>query len=389
MGNFLSGLTSVLYTWFALFFQSGATLPTPVPAATRTPVPTLTATLVPPTSTPVPATATALPPTATAIPPPPSPTHTATAVPTATRTSTVAPTPTAVSVPVASDPMGIVAVGEPPAQKLPAAALVFPLVRSGNGSDTRIVITNSTNATVSMQCFYVSAGTCNQLGFFVSLTANQPVSWMASTGMTGNGARLAPPLGNQDGELKCFVRPSSTALSAHNALQGRALLTDATGGTVGYTAIAFRRLVPGSFTGQVSLDGVTYEACPDRLHFHTLSQSATSDSELVLVPCTQDLMNATASSVTVQYAVINEMEQNLSGSSRWSCMDRRRFSTIPALRRSSVGSDTAHLIVRSSGSPVIGLVIDRFTVPGGGGAVSVSSNEPYLEGSRAATIRLP
>ena len=35
-----------------------------------------------------------------------------------------------------------------------------------------------------MQCFYVASGTCNEIGFFASLTANQPIEWMVSSGVS-------------------------------------------------------------------------------------------------------------------------------------------------------------------------------------------------------------
>jgi len=53
----------------------------------------------------------------------------------------------------------------------------------------------------------------------------------------------------------------------------------------------------------------------------------------------------------------------------------------------SLGTDTAHVIVRGTDVPVVGLVIDRFTTDSG--AVSASSNDPYLEGGRSAGIYLP
>lgn len=326
-------------------------------------------------------------------------TPTTTATPTLSRTPSLTPTPqptaTATLSPTVrptnraseSDPLGVLAQGDPPAQKLPSAVLIYPLVRASTTSNTRIEILNLTGSPVSLQCFYVTAITCNEIGFNVALTAQQPLSWLANNGMTGNGTRVAPPF-NNDGELKCFVRPSGQDLASHNAVTGRALVSDSTGQTIGYNALAFRRLSPGSFTGNVSLDGITYEACPDRLHFNALSQHANSDSELILVPCTQDLVNQISSTTTLQYAVINELEQVFSGSNQLKCMERRKFSTISPLKKSAVGTDTVHLIVRSVDVPVIGFIIDHFKVPGSG-MLSTSSNEPYLEGSREATINVP
>jgi hypothetical protein len=278
--------------------------------------------------------------------------------------------------------------GVPPAQKLPSAVLVYPLVRSSATQDTRVEMVNLTGSPVTVDCYYVSSGSCNETGYSVSLTANQPVSWMASTGANGGGTRLAPPFSG-DGELKCVVVPpfGFAALSSYNALQGRALVSDTSGETIGYSAIAFRRLSAGSFTGQISLDGVTYEQCPDRLHFHVLTTQTGSNSEFVLVPCSEDLENQLPSGANVQISVINELEQRFSGSTSVKCFNRFSFSSIAALRQSSVGTDTAHVIVRGTDVPLIGLVIDQFTTSGG--QASASSNDPYLEGGRSATIYLP
>jgi hypothetical protein len=279
-------------------------------------------------------------------------------------------------------------VGVPPAQKLPSAFLIYPLVRVSPTEETRVELMNLTAATVWVECFYVSSLTCNEVGFSVWLTANQPVAWTASTGAGGNGSRIAPPF-TGDGELKCVVVPSTPDLSSHNALQGRALVSGPAGQTVGYSAIAFRRLTPGDFTGSIPLDGATYEQCPDRLHFQALSsQPGVPDSELVLVPCSQDLVTQQPSTANIQIAVINELEQRFSGSTGVKCFNRLSFSSVPALRRNTVGTDTAHVIVRGTDVPVVGLVIDRFLVPGSG-AVSVSSNEPNLEGGRSAGVNLP
>lgn len=329
-------------------------------------------------------------PTATATP---TRTQTATVTKTATRTPTRTATPTATATPFptarlsASDPVGFEVIGVPPAQTLPAALLIYPLIRASATQDTRIEVMNLNSSIVSAECFYVKSGTCNEIGFFISLTGNQPISWLASTGSNGNGRRVAPPF-TGDGELKCVVVPSSPAVSSHNALQGRALLSDSAAQTVGYNAIAFRRLSAGDFTGVVPLDGVTYELCPDRLHFQVLPNQTGSNSELVLVPCSQDLELQTPSTASIQLAVVNEFEQHLSGATSVTCFNRLSFSSLPSLRGSSIGTDTAHLIVRGTDVPVVGLVIDKFTVPGSG-APSTSSNEPYLEGGRPATVTLP
>lgn len=325
--------------------------------------------------TPVPPTATPLPPTATYTQPATF-TPTKTPVPTATATATRF---------ITQDPLGVIVTGVPPAQNQPSAFLAYPLVTTANGADTFIELLNMTDAPVTVKCIFVNGSNCRGLNYFITLTALQPTSWLASTGKNSDGIRISPPF-QGEGELKCFVQPRSTALSAHNAIQGRALVNEPGGSTIGYNAIGMRRLSPGSFSGTLNLDGITYEQCPDRLHFQALAQQATSNSELILLPCVEDLELVTSPSTTIQFAIINEFEQQTSGSTSLQCYLRRPFSQIPALRRSSAGTDTIHAIVRGVNFPVMGMVIDRFQTAGG---TSVSSNTPYLEGGRSATVRIP
>jgi hypothetical protein len=279
-------------------------------------------------------------------------------------------------------------VGAPPAQKLPSAVLIYPLVRASATQDTRIEMVNLTGAAVSVNCFYVQGGTCNEIGLFMSLTPYQPLSWSVSSGTDGQGRHIAPPF-TGDGEIKCAVVPAgpSPGLGAYNALQGRALVSDSTGQTIGYSAIAFRRLSPGDYTGEISLDGITYEQCPDRLHFNVLANQTGSNSELVLVPCSENLELQIPSTANVQLAVVNEFEQRFSGGTSVNCFNRVLFSALSPLRRNALGTDTAHLIVRGTDVPVVGLVIDKFTTVQN--KLSTSSNDPYLDGGRSAVINLP
>jgi len=40
----------------------------------------------------------------------------------------------------------------------------------------------------------------------------------------------------------------------------------------------------------INLDGFTYESCPDRLHFIVLTRQGTATSDLITVPCAEDLL---------------------------------------------------------------------------------------------------
>jgi len=337
-----------------------------------------------PTATPLPTSTNS--PTATT-----TATRTGTWTPTLTRTATLTPTPTAT--PRGSDGQIAfdLAPGIPPAQKLASALLVFPYLESDVGSggtkDTRITLVNLSRSEQTVQCFYVRASDCVEVGFYLTLTAEQPLSWLASEGTNNPLTFSAAPPFSGLGELKCAVNPRLPGLDSHNVLQGRALVFDETdGSTVGYGAIGFQRLEPGSFDGVVELDGGMYEECPERLHFQVMAANSVS-SDLVLVPCQQDLLFQVPTETVVQLAIVNEFEQVFSSSFRLECYSQRAFNRISStLREYVLGTDTAHVVVRGVSSPLVGLVIERFE---NGAADHTTVNEPFLEGGSPATVIFP
>ncbi len=357
-------------SWRLSPFGSGSNTPT---GPTRTMRPTRTATPRP---------------TASATRPP---TRTVTASRTATLTPT--PRPTSTPVPTLADDGQIAflgtAPGIPPAQKLASALLVFPYLVTSATHDTRVELMNMSDRDIELQCFYVRQSDCVEIGFFVRLTARQPLSWLASDGASNPLTFTAVPPFDGVGELKCAVAAERPELSAHNAIQGRALTYDRiTGETVGYDAIGFQRLSPGLYSGVIDLDGSTYEQCPDRLHFVVLTrQTGGPSSELITVPCTEDLLFQVPTETTVQLAIINEFEQVFSSSFRLKCISSQSFSRFGTLGKSTLGTDTAHLVVRGVSSPIIGLVIDRFN--GQNNTLHTTANEPFLEGGRDARIVFP
>jgi hypothetical protein len=359
----------------------------PFPRRTPTTVVTRTPTFGLPTRVPT-NTRTAPPPTRTA-------TSTRTATNTRPATRTYTPRPTSTPVPTLSNDGQIafaVAEGIPPAQKLASAFVVFPYVDTDPPFDTRIELMNMSNQTVELQCFYVREQDCVEIGFFVSLTANQPLSWSAFQGINNTLTRTAvPPFDTFGGlgELKCAVASDRFELSAHNVLQGRALVVNTSNGeTVGYGAVGFQKLSPGSYTGVIDLDGFTYESCPDRLHFQVLTVPAGGPAgSLIIVPCAQDLLTQTPTESVVQMAIVNEFEQVFSSSFRFKCFTNQSLGRFLTLSKSVTGGDSAHLVIRGVSTPLIGLGVDRFT--GQGGTLHTTSNEPFLEGGRAATVIFP
>jgi len=275
-----------------------------------------------------------------------------------------------------------------PAQRVPAALLTFPLIEvegGGQTRDTRVEIVNLTGSPKEVKCVYVNAATCAETNFFVHLTANQPMSWLVSRGFFDTKTFTAVPPFPMAAQLQCAVLPEQPGIEYHNAIQGRAVVFGSDGQTLAYGAVGFQRLSAGDFTGRIDLDGSTYSRCPDELHFAFLGTGTGSDSELLLVPCSQDVLREIPSTV-VQLRMVNEFEQMLSAAVTVSCQTRRSLAAISnAFTAANLGSAHGHLIVRGVQSPVLGLIIDRFTP----GAASTSANEPILRGGRAATLVIP
>jgi hypothetical protein len=284
--------------------------------------------------------------------------------------------------------------GGPPAQKLPSALLAFPLIEADEiGGDTRIEVVNLSGRGQQLQCFYVYGDTCTEIGFFISLTPYQPISWLATVGLsdTFSGSAVPPFVGH--GEMKCAVVPPEglSELEDHNTIQGRAIVYSSTGRTVSYGAVGFQRLSPGEFTGVVALDGQAYAQCPDKLHFDVLADRPTavpaSTSELVLIPCTQDLLLQIPTELTVQFLIINEFETQFSTSTSFECFTRRRLGEISdSLNRATLGTDTAHIVVRGVNGPLLGLVIDDVPFQA---LTGTAGNEPSFQGGRSATVTFP
>jgi hypothetical protein len=275
--------------------------------------------------------------------------------------------------------------GGPPAQKLPSALLVFPLIQGSGDQDTRVELLNLSGSPQSIQCFYVDGGFCGEIGFTVFLTAYQPMAWLASAGRNDLllGTSVPPFYGT--GELKCGTVPSRPEAAFHNTIQGRAtIFSSSTGETISYGAVGFQRLSDGDFTGVFSLDGSTYAQCPNKLHFDVLTEQPTSASQIVLVPCSEDLLLQISTAITVQIFIYNEFEQGFSTSYGFTCFDERSLSEISsALTRAVAGTDTAHLVVRGVGGPVLGLVIDQVPFQTSTGT---AGNEPSFDGGRSATV---
>lgn len=284
------------------------------------------------------------------------------------------------------------ALATPPAQRLPSAILMYPNIRASGSFDTRIEMVNLSSRDQEVKCYYLAAPTCNGTNFFVRLTPNQPISWMASRGTLGIGnLRIAVPPFFGEGSLKCFVIPDEDSIDDQNAIQGRAIAFGPGGYTESFGAIGIERITPGPFSTTLELDGDTYAQCPDEYHFtfvaSELNDPAT-ESEIVISTCDEDRENLISKTVVVQFQIINEFEQLLSASTSVRCYDRKVLGQINSVfTRDTLGTPTGQLIARGVGGAVIAVIVDKFRTPGG--AAAVAANEPALSRGRSARISIP
>jgi hypothetical protein len=275
----------------------------------------------------------------------------------------------------------------PPAQKLPSAFLALPHIQSDGYVDTRIELVNLTNDTQQLNCFFVTEGVgtyCREIGFLVYMTPYQPLSWLASWGLNDTTSGTAAPPFFGTGDLLCAVVPPIADVEAYNTVQGRATVFAQNGETASFGAVGFQRLQGGDYDGVIRLDGFTYAQCPAELHFQVLTDRPGLTSDLVLVPCSQNLVSQSVTSTVVQFLITNEFEQSFSTSTSVDCYGQWALSDFSDFfTQAKLATDTAQLSVRGVNGAVLGLVIDRVSTNGTAG------NEPSLAGGRSAVVNLP
>ncbi len=286
----------------------------------------------------------------------------------------------------------VMVLATPPAQRVPSAIIMYPNIVAEGAFETRVMMVNLTGRDQEVKCHFLPSPTCFGIDFFIHLTPNQPISWLASQGTIGQpGMRLAIPPFFGEGSLKCVVIPAEGQEQYQNAIQGRATVFGPDGYTESIGAIGIPRVAIGEFSNTLELDGATYAQCPDEYHFTFLASEAgnpDTESELILSTCDEDLENLISTNVVVQFRIINEFEELFSASTSVRCHARRVLSEINSVfSRSTLGTPTGQVIVRGVQGAVIAVLVDKFETPGG--AASVAGNEPALSRGRSARIQIP
>jgi len=256
----------------------------------------------------------------------------------------------------------------------PAGAVVYPYIAvdMANGTDTLIQLSNTSDATVDMRCFYedftpectdgqpgescvpaavTCTGTClprdARISFHLRATAHQPLAWHASTGLTElplDGVARVGPLGasNQPsnvpgvgagpfvGTLRCVAVSSDLNRPLFdNVLIGQATLERSAATPIAYAdaaqyrALGIRVLRGPNNDEFLNLGGgnAEYEACPgiglvehffDGATLQTGDVNATVRTTLVLANCTANFVRALDN--VVQFLVFNEFAQRFTTS---------------------------------------------------------------------------
>ncbi len=240
-----------------------------------------------------------------------------------------------------------------------ASILVFPKITVDltAGNDSIVLLSNTSNSMVHVWCNYVDArlfdintgvrcsrpsATCVSLwqetDFMLWLTKQQPTHWVVSTGRavdptdgfgqdgSGFDPGRIPPKGDFDGELKCVEVTASGEPVAGNHLKGEAIVNRNTGDTARYNAVGIEANPDSQPSNPLVLDGDMYHACPAKIWVNHLAEFSAEpafqaqgitnrvNTELTLIPCSEDFENQLPKRVTIQFLVYNQYEQRFSAS---------------------------------------------------------------------------
>ena len=196
-----------------------------------------------------------------------------------------------------------------------------------SGVDTFIFIGNDNVVPVSIKCYWMDNNQTIE-DFQFTITPNQPVFFSAATG-GGDGQSLTVPPFSGVGSLVCFAVEDSGAIQKKfNHLYGNAMIVSpALGGTQAAMYNAYSFANPGSVgnPGQLQLDGVSYDACPQYLvtDFIAATDNETQSilpsppfyrPDLSLWPCIQDLrQDRTPTCTKAKFDVWNANEIKFTG----------------------------------------------------------------------------
>jgi len=260
-------------------------------------------------------------------------------------------------------------------------------VQTGAPVNTIIQISNVSNSLVFAHCFYINAAPNDtsqppsilnppqwqEVDFDITLTTQQPTHWLVSTGRrfdpTDNKScsddcsnagfdpgGLIPPVSDPfTGELQCFEVTSDGYPLNGNHLKGEATLVTPAGDASEYNAIGVQGLntdenyndgnntlcIGGGVNPPQCPNGAEYNACPETVILNHFAENASDpaidalgqgpsqvNTELTIVPCSEDFEYQIPAAVTIQFVMTNEFEQAFSTSTTVTCWGNFRLNTI-------------------------------------------------------------
>ena len=302
-----------------------------------------------------------------------------------------------------------------------ASIVVFPKVMAAGSLDTIIQITNTSNQMVHAHCIYVNAALTdpslpqgplnpplwNELDFDIWLTKQQPTVWTARRGRTSdptdNLLNPCTPTNNNCygvgfdpgfvppvpfgfvGELKCIETDLSGVAIPGNHLKGEATLVNLnTGDVAKYNGLGILGipeapdqdgvLCLGGDASDACPFGAEYNACPNVWILNHFAEDASDpiadkftpnpssvETELTVVPCTEDFEHKTPTSVVVQFAVTNEFEQPFSASTTVTCWANWKLGDIAnTLTESGIFTEFAQTRIRAVGPSGVLITAQEF-----------------------------
>lgn len=282
--------------------------------------------------------------------------------------------------------------------------LVFPKIDVSGDRDTIISISNGFSSPVQIECYYEDAEQ-NIQDFSFQLTSNQPVAFSARCGGVVDTGSSTPPFVSGNicvplGELKCWaVSNDGTQQIRWNYLTGTAKVIDYKNYTAyEYNAWSFdvrpATIADGSpvgTPGNITLDGVNYDACPQYFLGNFFSSGSGGgffkDTDLTLVPCKEDLREEHVPVITkALFDIWTGNESEYSGT--WvcircwfeSCLSKisshfqyksletvaARFRTRGIASPTVCGVGTKRNPYSSQPSPLIGVIVEELDFTYGG-----------------------
>jgi len=312
-----------------------------------------------------------------------------------------------------------------------ASILIFPKLISSGDEDSIVQISNQGTMMVHAHCYYVDASlvdritgapcdvnngvNCSPLwqetDFDLWLSKKQPTAWLVSGGRRvsvlnespgdygyGLDPGHIPPMGTDFvGELKCVEVDETGRPTLGNNLKGEATLKTLTGAQSGdvakYNAIGIEGNPDAAQpTSPLVLDGNVYEACPSKLTVQhpasgistlpNVTQGYDANTELTLVPCSEDFENGLPTSSTLQFLVYNEFEERFSGSTTVTCYLSTLLTDIDS------PLDASRSIFSSSVLGTLAAMTEFTPINGAGGLHAVVGiAENYLAGTNNGVVQ--